>query len=139
MSLVKINWNPTNKELRQFGWIAIIAMSLIATLCYYVKHVELKYCAVIFYIGVVIFIISLISLKLTKYIYVGMSAATFPIGMCISFIVMAIFFYIVITPIGLIFRLFGRDSMKRRFEPEKESYWILHKQNENLRRYFRQF
>lgn len=139
MSLVKINWNPTDKELRQFGWIAIAAMSVIAGIFHYLKGVQIKYCAVLFCIGLLIFIISLISLKLTRFIFVGMSAAAFPIGMCVSFIIMAIFFYIVITPIGLIFKLAGKDPMKRGYEPQNESYWLEHKQNENMKRYFHQF
>jgi hypothetical protein len=28
------------------------------------------------------------------------------------------------TPIAMVFRLVGRDTMKRKFEPESESYWI---------------
>jgi hypothetical protein len=30
----------------------------------------------------------------------------------------------VFTPVGLVMRMFGRDAMVRRFEPELETYWL---------------
>lgn len=38
-------------------------------------------------------------------------------------IVMAILFYAVVTPIGLVMRLTGRDPLRLRLEPEASSYW----------------
>ncbi len=32
-------------------------------------------------------------------------------------------FYMLIVPIGIIFRLFGEDPMKRKWKPESDSYW----------------
>lgn len=42
----------------------------------------------------------------------------------VSPVVLAILFYGVVTPTGLIMRLFGRDPMRRRRDPGVESYWI---------------
>lgn len=39
-------------------------------------------------------------------------------------IVMGLLFYSTITPIGLVMRLFGKDPLRLRFEPEAASYWI---------------
>jgi hypothetical protein len=52
---------------------------------------------------------------------------------------MAILFYLVITPVGLVFRLVGRDAMNRRFDPSLPSYWVEHRMPASLERYFRQF
>ncbi len=41
-----------------------------------------------------------------------------------NFVVLALIFYLVITPIGLARRMLGRDPMKLRFEPAARSYWI---------------
>ena len=38
-------------------------------------------------------------------------------------VVMAVIFFGVFTPFGLVMRAFGRDAMKRRFEPTLPSYW----------------
>jgi hypothetical protein len=39
-------------------------------------------------------------------------------------IIMLLLFYVIIFPIGLILRLFGKDSMKRKFETRTASYRI---------------
>ena len=40
-------------------------------------------------------------------------------------IILGIVFYLLIAPIGMIMRLFGRDTMRRRFQPEVETYRIV--------------
>ena len=52
---------------------------------------------------------------------------------------MAVLFYGVFTPIGLFFRLIGRDPLHRRFQPEADTYWVARRPATDVRRYFRQF
>ena len=56
----------------------------------------------------------------------------------LSFVLLGLLFYGVLTPIGLFFRLIGRDALQRRIEPERETYWQPHEQAK-VRRYFKQF
>ena len=39
-------------------------------------------------------------------------------------IVMGVLFYGAVTPVALLMRVFGKDPLRRRFEPEAETYWI---------------
>ncbi len=39
-------------------------------------------------------------------------------------LIMGILFFIVVTPIGLVMRLGGKDLLRLRFEPNQQSYWI---------------
>jgi len=39
-------------------------------------------------------------------------------------VVLALLFFLAIMPTGLLMRLFGKDPLTRRFEPESNSYWI---------------
>jgi hypothetical protein len=41
----------------------------------------------------------------------------------VSPVVMGVIFFGVFTPFGVLMRAFGRDAMKRRFEPKLASYW----------------
>ena len=41
-----------------------------------------------------------------------------------NFLVLALLFYLVITPTGLVLRLFGGDILKLRFDRGARSYWI---------------
>ena len=67
------------------------------------------------------------------------SLIAFPIGMVIGTLALVLVFYGVITPIGLVFRLIGRDPLHRRYDREASSYWIERRPRPAAKRYFQQF
>ena len=46
------------------------------------------------------------------------------LGKIISPIIMGIIFFLVVTPIGLLMRLFGKDVINLKLNKKKNSYWI---------------
>ena len=42
----------------------------------------------------------------------------------VSPIALGILFFLVVTPTGLLMRLFGKDPLRLRFDPAADSYWI---------------
>ena len=42
----------------------------------------------------------------------------------VSPIVLAMLFYLCVTPVGILMRLVGKDPMQLEFHPEADSYWI---------------
>ena len=46
------------------------------------------------------------------------------LGKIISPIIMAVIFFLVVTPIGLLMRLFGKDVLNLKLNKKKTSYWI---------------
>jgi hypothetical protein len=52
---------------------------------------------------------------------------------------MGTLFYLLITPVGIFFKITGRDTMKRSFEPEAASYWIPVERQRSRESYFKQF
>ena len=49
------------------------------------------------------------------------------LGMIIAPLVMALVYFIVLTPVSLIVRIFGKDLLGLKFLKEKDSYWINRK------------
>jgi hypothetical protein len=45
-------------------------------------------------------------------------------GRVVSPVVLGVIFFAIFTPVGLVMRAFGRDTMLRRFEPARPSYWV---------------
>ena len=41
--------------------------------------------------------------------------------------------------LAVVFRLIGRDALNCRFDADAGSYWITHRQGDDLDRYFNQF
>ena len=139
MSLIKINWHPKRKELCNFGIIALIASTVISLLLYMLKGLGIQWVLIILSIGFTIFLSSIISAKLTRIIYLGLTLATLPIGLVVSFLLLAIFYFLILTPLGLVFRLVGRDPLRRKFDSTADSYWLSRREPESPEQYFRQF
>ena len=139
MFLAEINWHPSRKELRTFAIIALLAASLVALLLWRFKGLGIRWTAVIISFGTVILLSSFISLRLTRLIYLGFILATLPIGLLMSFLLLATFYFGILTPLALIFRLIGRDTLHRKSDPDADSYWITHRQPDHLDRYYNQF
>jgi hypothetical protein len=76
---------------------------------------------------------------LLRPIYVAWMVLAFPIGWTISLVMIAILYYGLFTPIGLVFRLIGRDALHRTRRPGLETYWAPKPTTTDPRRYFKQF
>ena len=46
------------------------------------------------------------------------------LGSVVSPVVMALVFFMVVTPTGLIMRAFGKDLLNKKHDKKKETYWI---------------
>ena len=139
MSLIEINWQPERKELRNFGIIALIASTMLSLLLYMLKGIGIPWILIILSIGFAIFLSSIISAKATRIIYLGLILVTLPIGLVASFLLLAIFYFLILTPLGLFFRLVGRDPLCRKLDSNTSSYWVSHRQPDSLDSYFHQF
>ena len=147
MALIKLNLNPTTKELRQFGFIAFGAFGLLGALLYWhlvplwrvfgAATPPMAYAA--WALGALSAILSMVAPRLNRPLFVGLSVVAYPIGVVMSYVIMGVFFFLIVTPLGLIFRLIGRDPLRRRFDETARSYWIPHEKPGKTARYFNQF
>jgi multisubunit Na+/H+ antiporter MnhG subunit len=46
------------------------------------------------------------------------------LGRFMTRLLLTVFFFLVITPVGLIFRLMGRDALHRKLDRQAATYWI---------------
>lgn len=51
-------------------------------------------------------------------------------ALTINWVVLAVAFYVVITPLALLFKITGRDPMRRRFDKAAKTYWIPREDSE---------
>ena len=72
-------------------------------------------------------------------LYLGWMYGAMPIGWTVTHVMLALIYYLLFTPIGLIMRALGRDSMERRIDRQAKTYWIEHRPGKDVGRYFRQF
>jgi hypothetical protein len=138
MSLVEINWNIDKKELRKFGLIAVVVLGTAGIILHFVLGVAGIWALMLAGAGLCICLISLVSTKAARTIYLGMTLAALPIGFVVSILLMGIFYFLVLTPVGLVFKLMGRDLLNRRFLPNAATYWSPRQNTSDKERYFHQ-
>jgi hypothetical protein len=139
MSIVEINWNPEKGQLRQFGLTAVIVLGIVAISLRFVFGVAGIAAVFVAGAGLCIFVVSLVSVKAARIIYLGLTLAALPVGFVISILLMAAFYFFILTPVGLVFKLLGRDALARKFRTDAPTYWTSHTQSRDQERYFHQF
>lgn len=58
-------------------------------------------------------------------VYRAWMALALVLGWVVSTVLLALFFVVVVTPLGWGARLGGKDYLRRRLEPGARSYWLL--------------
>lgn len=56
----------------------------------------------------------------------------FFIGWIVSRILIAILFYVVVTPLGIVAKLFGKEFLDVKFRDNKNSYWVMKSPNKQI-------
>lgn len=73
-------------------------------------------------------------------LFLGLSYATFPVGYALSLIALAVVYFIVISPVGMIMRLAGRDPLRiRSGRGAAASGWERRADSGPASRYVRQY
>ncbi len=81
------------------------------------------------YPGLVLVALGLSAPKSLKQVYIAWMAFAFTLGLIVSTVLLTVFFYLVVTPIGLIARIFGKDFLGRRWDANARSYWLARNQS----------
>jgi hypothetical protein len=145
--MIDIDLKPNRKKLRQFGVIATLAFALLGLILYWKKGIfwmSLGETAdtLALVAGAAALIAATLSLLAPgglRPLYIVLTLVAFPIGYVVSHVILAVLFYGLLTPVGLVFRVIGRDPLHRRFDRDAESYWVPRRQREAKEYYFRQF
>lgn len=135
MKLVDINWNPSEKQLRQFGVICLFALPLVGLLWAFGSDVI----AWLAGIGAVLAVVGLTYPQAIKPVFLLLMLVALPIGMVISELAMLIIYFGVFLPIAVCFKILGRDALNRNLARSKLSYWEDKKTSRDLAGYFRQW
>lgn len=136
--MLKINWNPSPRELKSFSLIWFPAFCAVLGGILWAKLGRVPATAV-WVGGGTLGLASVLVPALIRYVYLSLIAITYPIGFVISHLLMGIIFYLVLTPIGLVMRLGGHDPMGRRSRSSTGSHWVERSTNRKRSAYFRQF
>jgi len=80
--------------------------------------------AYFFWPGAALIIAGAIWPNALKYPYMAWMTLAFALGFVMSNVILTLFFFLLVTPIGLLSRLFGKDFLARKLDRHAASYWI---------------
>ena len=135
--MLKLDLNPPLKDLRVFAWASLLMLPVLTAMFSGWQWLSLPV-AIAGGVGLTQFLLMQIAVKvLTHLLWVVLAPPSFLIGMVLSHVLLAVIFWGVMTPIGLVFRLIGRDAMHRRFDRSTASYWTERRAIRSPATYFR--
>ena len=115
--------DTSSKEIRKFGVVIVIALGVIGSFIY-VKFGNFDVAGWLWGIGILFLILGIILPSVLRPIYKIWMLLAFFIGGIVSRVILTVLFYVVLTPTGLVLRLFGKDILDKKFYKKRESYWV---------------
>ena len=128
---------PGASTLRQFGFLCLLFFGAIATLAAYRQAPTLTILTPAA-LAIAGGLAGYFSPRLLRPVFIVWSAAVFPIGWCVSHLLLALLFYGLFTPLGLILRSTRRDPLQLH-HPPRSSHWQPKPPTLDLQRYFHQY
>jgi len=144
--LITIDLRPTEKTLRQFGFIAFLAFGMLSLAAWHERMLfssglgsmrqPLTY--TLLCIALATLTLGLVHPRANRPLYVGLSVVAYPIGHVVSYVVLAVLFYGVFGVVSVLMRLFGGDPMARGYDRRTSTYWAERRARPSTSSYFNQ-
>ena len=131
------NIKSEKSDLRKFGLTVGIVLMIIAGLLFWKEKESSQ---IFFGVGAIILLTTITIPVILKPVYSIWMVFGIIIGWIMTRIILSLLFYIILTPIGLVLRLFGKQVLELRWNKSEQSYWNYRiKENFDHGNYERQF
>lgn len=114
------NIKETKKDLRKFGLTVGSVIAAIGIVLFYFEKSSAVYFAVI---GGILIFLGVLFPRLLKQLNKFWMGLAIVLGFIMTRIILTTLFYIVITPIGFIAKIFGKKFMILKYDTSAETYW----------------
>ena len=74
--------------------------------------------------GVALIILGAVAPRALKYLYIAWMSLALTLGFVMSYVILTLFFFLIVTPIALLARLFRKDFLAQRLDKQATTYWI---------------
>lgn len=121
MALLKIDWNPGEAKIRQFG--LILAGAALALGGFWWQKGLAQRALILGPLGVFAGLLTAAwPGGFGRYLYKAWMSVAFVIGSIVSPLLLGLLFYGMVTPMALIMKLIGRDALRLK-RPNSDTYW----------------
>ena len=137
------NWNPNLAERKKFAVSLIIGFPAIAIIFSIVgrltAHAWKPFFLWLGVIGLAVGVVFWLVPQISRPFYLVWYFLACCMGFVTGNVLLSAFFYLVITPMGLVMRMAGRDPLRKKFDRTTPTYWLDAEKVVDLKRYYRQF
>lgn len=135
----QVNWKPSRRDLRLFGVAVALALGVLGTVLSLHAHAVGRPSAIAWSVAMGLLLAAALVPAGLLWPYRLWFAVTVPIGAAVQTGLLILFYYVILTPVGCLLRGLGRDPLRRRRDPSRQSYWEPRTEDTDLRRYFRPY
>ena len=114
--------NPTTRQLRIFGFAFGGGLSVLGGILYWRGIASVP--PYLWGVAAVLWLLALVAPRALRPIEKVMATIFRAVTTALTAVLLTIFFYLIVFPIGLLLRLFGKDPMGKKFDREAKSYWV---------------
>jgi hypothetical protein len=133
--LIQPAHGPNDRQLRWFAGLWFPAMCGFIGAA--VRAAQPNLAFAIWAVGLALGASGLVRPAIVRPVYAALMWVTFPIAWVMSHAILGIMYFVIITPVAMVVRLFY-DPMARTFDRRASSYWLV-RSAPPPSRYFRQF
>jgi hypothetical protein len=108
--MFEVPWSPGTKQLRQFAWACAPGFALIG-LATHRWGASFTVAAIIAALGIVLCLVGLARPTALRVPYLLLMVVAAPIGWIVVRAGLLVFFFVVLVPLAVVFRLAGRDAL----------------------------
>ncbi|MBT3254637.1 MAG: sxtJ [Candidatus Marinimicrobia bacterium] len=120
---LKLIWGGTDHgEFRRFGKTMGIFLLVIGLITYFLS---LNYALPLISTGVSILLLGFLFPLILKPLYVLWMSFALILGFIMTRIILGLIFFLIFSPIGLVFRLIKKDHLDEAIDPDAASYWRI--------------
>jgi len=116
-------------ELRRFGLIMCIMISLLSALLAREQPTVMLCTSV----ALAFLVLAIFRPMFLRHVHKAWMTLALVIGHCVTTLVLTLFFYLVVTPLGIMVRILGKGLIDRHPRERTDTYWIKREQKSRKR------
>jgi hypothetical protein len=134
--VIELPWYPTQRQLRQFAFIAPVGFALIGWTVWRWTGSRDAWIALAA-LGILLALAGAVRPGIVRPFFLVALLVAFPMGWLVSNLAFLAIYYLLLTPLALVFRLLGRDPLALR-RKQADSHWIDRGPQSDAARYWHQ-
>jgi hypothetical protein len=148
--MIEINWNPERQQLKNFGLLCLGMCLALGAMRVWRENLFAGDLPIgwhgawvtpmaLWTIGAAVGLVAIVAPMVLRPIFVGWMALAYPVSWVVSHVLLGVTYFGLFTVIASVFRLIGRDELRRVPDRRATTYWEERKPAPGVARYFKQF